>query len=106
MHISYQTVSNIVIHIVFLFSFFFLNDPPPPEISTLPLHAALPISDPPLRRKGGGGVRARQDRRVLPSLHRSGGRPRRSDRESTRLKSSHGHNSYAVLCLEKKKKHK
>src|SRR2546429_6652143 len=26
-----------------LFPFFFLNDPPPPEISTLPLHAALPI---------------------------------------------------------------
>src|SRR5256885_6095644 len=24
--------------------FFFLNDPPPPEISPLPLHAALPIS--------------------------------------------------------------
>src|SRR2546430_16347009 len=27
-----------------LFLFFFLNDPAPPEISTLPLHAALPIS--------------------------------------------------------------
>src|SRR5207249_671030 len=30
-------------------------------------------ADPPLRRKGGGGVRARQDRRVLSPLHRSGG---------------------------------
>src|SRR2546430_17048759 len=26
--------------------FFFFNDPGPPEISTLPLHAALPISSP------------------------------------------------------------
>src|ERR1041384_8804856 len=27
--------------------FFFFNDPPTPEISPLPLHAALPISGPP-----------------------------------------------------------
>src|SRR5256885_14252055 len=27
-----------------LFFFFFFNDPPPPDISSLPLHAALPIS--------------------------------------------------------------
>src|SRR3972149_3515343 len=28
---------------LFFFFFFFLNDPAPPEISPLPLHAALPI---------------------------------------------------------------
>src|SRR2546429_6366850 len=27
------------------------------------------------------------------------------DRKSTRLNSSHGYNSYAVFCLQKKKKH-
>src|SRR6266550_4103753 len=31
-------------------------------------------ADPPVRRKGGGSVRARQDRRVLSPLHRSGGK--------------------------------
>src|SRR5256884_4619629 len=29
---------------IFFFSFFFFNDPAPPEIYTLPLHDALPIS--------------------------------------------------------------
>src|SRR5260370_1016666 len=32
------------------FFFFFFNDPAPPEISPFPLHAALPILVPPLRR--------------------------------------------------------
>src|SRR2546430_5068578 len=31
------------------FAFFFLNDPAPPELSPLPLHAALPIFLPPAR---------------------------------------------------------
>src|SRR5699024_11458659 len=30
-------------------------------------------------------------------------KPRRPDRKSTRLNSSHGSNSYAVFCLKKKK---
>src|SRR2546427_12850723 len=42
--------------------FFFLNDPPPPEIYTLPLPAPLPISvreggNPPHRVQGGGPPR-------------------------------------------------
>jgi len=36
-------------------------------------HAAPDAADPPLRGEGRRGVRARQDRRVLPPLHRSGG---------------------------------
>src|SRR5256885_7174131 len=49
-------------------SFFFLNDPPPPEISPLPLHDPLPI--------GGGARRRRTPRppatdRRLPRLGRS-----------------------------------
>src|SRR2546422_2405489 len=31
--------------VLMLYSFFFLNDTAPPEIYTLPLHDALPISD-------------------------------------------------------------
>src|SRR2546430_9128875 len=52
--------------------FFFLNDPAPPEISTLPLHDALPISSSvvsPVRRndigwQGGARRQARDDRRT------------------------------------------
>src|SRR2546429_3206957 len=32
------------VELAFAYFFFFLNDPAPPEISPLPLHAALPIS--------------------------------------------------------------
>src|SRR4029077_21298305 len=39
------------------FSFFFLNDAPPPEITTLPLHAALPICTPPACSRGPRGSR-------------------------------------------------
>src|SRR5256885_13420508 len=49
-----------------LFFFFFFNDPAPPEISPLPLHAALPISPrgpaPPL----GGSRRHRRRRPARP----------------------------------------
>ena len=36
-------------------------------------HAARDAADPPLRGEGGRGLRARQDRRFLPPLHRAGG---------------------------------
>src|SRR5256885_10970209 len=102
----------------FLLYFFFLNDPAPPEIYTLSLHDALPIS----------GVRAvehrdrvaRRDlaRRVLNRFPRCGARARarvaarrrdevfgrRGDRKSTRLNSSHLVISYAVFCLKKKRR--
>src|SRR5699024_12378518 len=80
----------------------------PPEISTLSLHDALPISavrsrkrtrhsvrrDSAVRRTGTTpGRRDFLDRRI-------GGR---QDRKSTRLNSSHVSISYAVFCLKKKR---
>src|ERR1035438_6925563 len=73
-------------------SFFFFNDPAPPEISPLPLHDPLPISmdalpvvfrliDPPLHEF----LREFADVDI--------------DRKSTRLNSSHLGISYAVFCL-------
>src|SRR2546430_15033887 len=47
----------------FIFFFFFLNDPPTPEISPFPLPAALPIFPPPLG---------------LPPRHTSAGTPQSS----------------------------
>src|SRR5260221_14452148 len=35
--------SPFILQHIYFFSFFFLNDPPTPEISPLPLHAPLPI---------------------------------------------------------------
>src|SRR5256884_8312590 len=106
------------------FFFFFLNDPAPPEISPLPLHAALPI----YRRGPPGGALDQRvpggfgpARRQAPHGHRIDRRPPRGgllpargtphpsgqvvvrDRKSTRLNSSHGYISYAVFCLKKKK---
>src|SRR5204863_9284453 len=89
---------------------FFLLDTAPPEIYTLSLHDALPISPP------------RPGRRSAPAflhLHAQSSRPagwwprrprwgpyRRAarDRKSTRLNSSHVEISYAVFCLKKKRK--
>src|SRR5437764_10092581 len=87
----------------------FSPPPPPPEIYTLSLHDALPIS----LALGEAGrlddqrLVARQDvlagaietsDRMLLDLN--GG----ADRKSTRLNSSHRCISYAVFCLKKKKK--
>src|SRR5947207_11866668 len=76
------------------FFFFFFNDTAPTEIYTLSLHDALPISR-------GGGHRRGGRPRCDPG---QGRRPRRIDRKSTRLNSSHTVISYAVFCLKKKKK--
>src|SRR6266852_4370996 len=78
---------------IFLF-FFFFNDTAPPEIYTLSLHDALPIS------RWGRGGRSRRDTRE--PCHSTRAAPR--DRKSTRLNSSHGSISYAVFCLKKKRK--
>src|SRR5438270_9649120 len=69
---------------------FFFNDTATPEIYTLSLHDALPISF-----------------MALPAARRPrrSGAPRWSaprDRKSTRLNSSHSQISYAVFCLKKK----
>src|SRR2546422_8717305 len=116
---------TVVLNLTFVF--FFLNDPAPPEISTLSLHDALPIceirrlqADRPERgplRPGPAvprGLRPRAQCRRAPTAdsERERGpaaerRPHRTcphrDRKSTRLNSSHGYISYAVFCLKKKK---
>src|SRR6267143_6036133 len=73
----------------FSFFFFFFNDTATTEIYTLSLHDALPICS----------TGCRPARWCC-----CGCSPRRSDRKSTRLNSSHSSISYAVFCLKKKKK--
>src|SRR5437868_8001742 len=73
------------------FRFFLFNYTATTEIYTLSLHDALPIS----RRPAGS-------RRSRNSSYREVSRPRRRDRKSTRLNSSHVSISYAVFCLKKK----
>src|SRR2546430_9850364 len=80
--------------------FFFFNDTAPTEISTLPLHDALPISQrrthPPRRRR----ARHRQGRAggVRPACRRRG---RRSEEHTSELQSQS--NLVCRLLLEKKK---
>src|SRR6478672_12899021 len=71
--------------------FFFFNDTATTEIYTLSLHDALPISALCL------GADTRRPAGSDPRLTRR-------DRKSTRLNSSHDQISYAVFCLQKKKK--
>src|SRR5262245_64510642 len=90
----------------------FFNDTPTPEIYTLSLHDALPISCSRARTlwysmatassasAANAGTSARWRRRASRC-------PNPADRKSTRLNSSHLGISYAVFCLKKKKqKHK
>src|SRR5690606_42123871 len=88
----------------------------PPQLYTLSLHDALPISSStpwtPARcasRRPSTRCRARTTRASTATARRStsssASGPRSSDRKSTRLNSSHVKISYAVFCL-KKKKHK
>src|SRR5205814_8642361 len=89
---------------------FFFHDPPPPAISTLSLHDALPIFR---ERKGLWREGARRPgecrdeegrhRRRRARSHHGRQRQSRQDRKSTRLNSSHLGISYAVFCLKKKK---
>src|SRR5256885_3729301 len=106
-----------------VFSFFFFNDPAPPEISPLPLHDALPIL---LRAVGitkgytlsrlgmvavvatAGQVRALASSAAVRSVWANDrlhyfDKETSTDRKSTRLNSSHLVISYAVFCLKKKK---
>src|SRR3712207_8870748 len=92
--------------------FVFFNDTATTEIYTLSLHDALPISDlpaavPPGRLPHDGGAdraRLRRQGRLVRSGQAE--RPRRRDRKSTRLNSSHANISYAVFCLQKNKLHR
>src|SRR5205085_7562072 len=83
----------------------FFNIPPPPEIYTLSLHDALPISMPILiefvRRIGVSNV-PNSFRFVMPIISPHPFNTEQ-DRKSTRLNSSHSQISYAVFCLKKKK---
>src|SRR5256885_7584089 len=111
----------------YFFFFFFLNDPATPEIYTLPLHDALPISEriaatdvsytpirrsptffPPAAASGShcpDGPLMKYSRR--PSDDHAGPKAatldgvKSRDRKSTRLNSSHLVISYAVFCLKK-----
>src|SRR5947208_9893880 len=97
------------LHPHFLLSFFF-TDPSTPEIYTLSLHDALPISAPARpdpRTPGPPGADGHRHRHELqgahPVLHPRLGHRALEDRKSTRLNSSHQIISYAVFCLKKKK---
>src|SRR5256886_13125887 len=110
----------------YLAFFFFLNDPPTPEIYPLPLPDALPIfasestalapregrppchctsSSAPVR--SGPPLPACSPTTASGSASSAGGASARStppsDRKSTRLNSSHSQISYAVFCLKTKK---
>src|ERR1041385_9404014 len=71
--------------------FFFFNDTATTEIYTLSLHDALPICHD-LSTDPAGDACTSTSWTVC------------ADRKSTRLNSSHGYISYAVFCLQKKKK--
>src|SRR5437870_10995155 len=78
--------------------FFFFIDSPSPEIYTLSLHDALPISS-----RATATLSAHRDRARLRSWGLAGSQGGCRDRKSTRLNSSHVAISYAVFCLKKKK---
>src|SRR5437899_5036256 len=91
-----------------MFFFFFMIRRPPR--STLFPYTTLFRSLPGRCRAAGRGLRdPRTSRRTATFVARSSGalgRPRTTDRKSTRLNSSHLGISYAVFCLKKKKKRK
>src|SRR3989475_6390979 len=124
--LSFLPSSFTSVRIRTLFSFF-LNDTPPTEIYTLPLHDALPISsriapstsivrapssarasagDPKYARGPPACSKLVWPARIAPLSDRGlAGKERRKasrDRKSTRLNSSHSQISYAVFCLKKK----
>src|SRR5207253_10404630 len=86
---------------------FFFHRTPPPEIYTLSLHDALPISAALASKCGcdtdqpGAGRANRVASQSRDSRRRAKGGDGR-DRKSTRLNSSHVAISYAVFCLKKK----
>src|SRR2546430_7722809 len=88
-----------------LYFFFFLNNPATPEIYTLPLHAALPIS-PELVASAPHHRRCFDARLQRVAYKKDACRVATQDRKSTRLNSSHSQISYAVFCLKKKKNNK
>src|SRR5437879_11886782 len=101
-----MTIPDLSFTILFLYT-----DPATPEIYTLSLHDALPISAKPaprhapvLRRGSGAPPHARHP--IAPARRSCAAVAGAAwiDRKSTRLNSSHRCISYAVFCLKKKKK--
>src|SRR5207245_11157352 len=84
------------------------TNPATPQLYTLSLHDALPISA--RTRKASTWASEVSSRRAPPtkSRFRKTSIPAKAsrDRKSTRLNSSHGSISYAVFCLKKKIKEK
>src|SRR3712207_9362321 len=98
---------------VVFFSFLFINDTATTAIYTLTLHDALPISRIEAPSQGvldnvAASFRAAGIRRLQVHGHsdRAGSARSNEDRKSTRLNSSHANISYAVFCLNNKKKKK
>src|SRR3712207_7907113 len=93
---------------------FFFNDTATTEIYTLSLHDALPIChrvhhvvrEVAVEHPVAVVVRRELEVAGLGDAEHDGVllEPRRLDRKSTRLNSSHANISYAVFCLKKKKK--
>src|SRR5437870_9807747 len=77
---------------------FLFKDPATPEIYTLSLHDALPISGDPIRSP------PLRHHAQCPSDVARRRATSDGDRKSTRLNSSHVAISYAVFCLKKKKR--
>src|SRR5947209_12845093 len=73
--------------------------PPQPRSPLFPYTTLFRSLAPHLRLRRGG--RPQRPRRARRRERRRG--PRREDRKSTRLNSSHANISYAVFCLKKKK---
>src|SRR5260221_13502260 len=86
--------------------FFFFNDTATTEIYTLSLHDALPIYRMQTRITGDDLPGAACRRVAVEDALDIGAQAVKhlGDRKSTRLNSSHTVISYAVFCLEKKKK--
>src|SRR5688500_19973432 len=94
----------LIINILFHLFVFHFTPPTPPQLYTLSLHDALPIS---LELRGRHMHHLRQPGRFHPRVRQELVQRRieeadRQDRKSTRLNSSHLVISYAVFCLKKK----
>src|SRR2546429_5430340 len=94
-------INTLLLFLLYRLCFFFFNDTATTEIYTLSLHDALPIF---CRRETAIVTRLEDDTLIecVADLAFNDA----EDRKSTRLNSSHGYISYAVLCLKKKKKTK
>src|SRR5438132_8795838 len=97
------TCSSVLALPLFIYTFC-LNVLPPTKIYTLSLHDALPIYPPSHARFSGCWLHVEPDRTNVQATRPSVISAEPPDRKSTRLNSSHTVTSYAVFCLQKKKR--